>query len=169
MGLDITAYEIVEPYDGDTTNRDALCDRDDLVHVYTIAGFEARLPPLRKGWYRVSGKTVRFKAGSYGGYNAWREDLCQMALGVTPDGVWEHPETFSGQPFYELINFADNEGVIGTDAAAKLAVDFDTWDARAFARWCEGGSHLDQYSYDRYQNWRAAFRLAAERGCVEFH
>src|SRR6476620_2536568 len=54
-----------------------------------------------------------FRAGSYGGYGQWRKDLADFA-GFTLDEYWEAPDT--GQPFYELIHFADNEGTIGPDA-----------------------------------------------------
>lgn len=50
-----------------------------------------------------------FRAGSYSGYNWWRSKLEEFA---------------EGDSFQELINFADNEGVIGPVVSKKLYKDF---------------------------------------------
>lgn len=65
-------------------------------------------------------------------------------------------------PFFELIHFADNEGVIGPVVSAKLAKDFrDNYErAKAFG---------DGYWLSKYEKWMAAFEMAADNGAVEFH
>jgi hypothetical protein len=60
----------------------------------------------------------------------------------------------------ELINFADNEGIIGTTACAKLAKDFAEHAAKAGRNgWCA----------KLYRDWQTAFEMAADGGCVDFH
>jgi hypothetical protein len=71
-------------------------------------------------------------------------------------------------PFYELINFADHEGVIGPKTSAKLAGDFAAFaeKSKAFA---ESLSVEDRDGWNElYELWRRAFEVAAHRGAVLF-
>lgn len=103
-----------------------------------------------------------FRAGSYSGYNRWRELLSRFALGVEPNDVWEDAEAFEGKPFVELINFSDSEGCIGPEAAAKLKRDFDSQAARA-KTW---GDSEDFFPL--YEEWQLAVSLAADEGVLVF-
>lgn len=60
----------------------------------------------------------------YLSYGEWRRALALAALDADIAQVWAEPDRYQGLPFYELLNFADNEGVIGADAAADLLADF---------------------------------------------
>lgn len=173
MGLDISYYRNLKP---------VACDRrDECDHiVLRDSGFDGRMEPFDAGCYegeRVEG----FRAGSYGGYSAWRDKLAELAgyPRVAADdlpaedrryadthpysaGAWYHAET-SDLPFIELVNFSDREGTIGPIAAKELAADFATFDERA-------KTHFDHYGYERYTHWRKAFETAAnENGAVDFH
>ena len=57
------------------------------------------------------------RSWSYHGYNAFRRALCRAALGVDPETVWDDRDAWAGHPFVLLIDFADNEGCIGPEAA----------------------------------------------------
>ena len=57
-----------------------------------------------------------FRAGSYSGYNWWRDRLNKFAGNVA---------------FQELIDFADNEGVIGSELSEKLYEDFRKYHNKA--------------------------------------
>jgi hypothetical protein len=105
-----------------------------------------------------SEESMQFRAGSYGGYNEWRNSLAAM-VGTTPKTAWAGE--YQG-PFAELINFSDCEGVIGATVCRKLAEDFkaqqtkaDTWD--------------DEWFRERYALWRQAFEMGADNGAVSFH
>jgi len=113
------------------------------------------------GVYRINGDTHKFRAGSYGGYNEWREWLTLTMLSTAPREIWDHPELYQGDPFYELINFSDCEGIIGPAISSKLARDFVDH-AHMTAR-------ADAWQRDRYNDWAKAFQLAADFGMVEFH
>lgn len=92
-----------------------------------------------------------FRAGSYSGYNRWRDDL----------------EKFKGDvAFQELIDFADNEGVIGSELSAKLRDDFKKYhdEAMEFSQ----REDVCMYFFENYCNWEKAFAMAAENGAVEF-
>ena len=64
-------------------------------------------------------------------------------------------------PFYELLNFADNEGTIGPEAAADLARDFAEHRERV-------RPELDDYFARTYDHFEEAFKLAAGTGLVMF-
>ncbi len=94
-----------------------------------------------------------FYAGSYSGYNWWRARLEEFSNG--------------SKAFYELIEFADNEGVIGPCVSKKLAKDFtDNQDkAKEFSMTISEG----KWWFEKYKEWRKAFEMAAKNGAVEFH
>ncbi len=62
----------------------------------------------------------------------------------------------------ELINFADNEGIIGASVSVKLLQDFES-----FHRAAE--QHEDGYFTEKYNAFMKAFELASDNGAVEFH
>lgn len=65
-------------------------------------------------------------------------------------------------PFYELVVFADNEGTIGPATCAKLAKDFEQWSS-----WAHGSG--DDWFIRLYDEFKQAFKDAANNGAVEFH
>lgn len=92
-----------------------------------------------------------FCAGSYGGYNRWRDDL----------------ERFKGDiAFQELIDFADNEGVIGSTLSVKLRDDFKKFHNEAEIFGNQDG--ICDWFFEKYCEWEKAFEVAAENGAVEF-
>jgi hypothetical protein len=165
MGLDITAYghaDITPEHEV----TDACWDAPRHVRAFVYKGFERSLRGLvADRCYTVSGFSIDFRAGSYGGYNQWRQELCRAALGVSPETVWSDVGSFQDAPFFELIHFADNEGTIGPEAAADLAEDFRSMAVKVRPL-LEGP---DGYSAAKYDDWTAAFELAAKDGLVVFH
>ena len=170
MGLDITAYQqwkllgpvgdADEDYDWKTEVRPYV-DPEFPVHAEGVA------PNSRYG-FELS---FRFRAGSYSGYSAWREELATFAgypkvehrnfLGNVVQthtaGAWAAIEG----PFWELIHFSDCEGTIGPIVGKKLAHDFEVHRAAA--------AKVGGYFFDRYQEWEKAFQMAADGGAVCFH
>jgi hypothetical protein len=167
MGLDITAYRSVkldteisleawnagacDKFDGDGAGRVYLCVNGE---------FREAADGLVDGLY-VVGETFGFRAGSYSGYNEWR-DLLAKLVGTTAKRMWARPSHFVGTPFLELISFSDCEGLMGPKTCAKLAKDFEDMAARAAA-------HADDYWRESYGHWRKAFTMAAAEGAVQFH
>lgn len=94
-----------------------------------------------------------FRAGSYTGYGMWRDEL----------------EKFKGNTaFQELIDFADNEGVIGSVVAKKLLKDFieNENEAEEYSKNIKN-SDGEWFIYN-YRNWKKAFELASDDGAVDF-
>jgi len=182
MGLDITAYEHVELAEGITIDAlrelnwvHPLYDTDGIVLLY-YAGFPERSDGLVEGLYRTSGECEAFAAGSYSGYNEWRESLAAL-VGTTPQAVWsarreqwEPGKERVGQPvpFVELIDFADNEGFIGPKTSAKLHADFVDHGVKA-AEAHASNSQDDRWFLRKYLSFTKAFGLAARGGVVRFH
>lgn len=165
MGLDIQAYEVVELVHACAVNEHEH-EEDGVVYLYSTHWTE-RADGLVDGAYRVSGERHGFRAGSYGGYNIWREQLAAL-IGTTPEAIWADPKP---GPFYELIHFADNEGIIGGTTSAKLATDFAEWEDRATeyaAKLSAKEPSEGAWFLESYRDWRKAFRIAAGRGAVRF-
>jgi hypothetical protein len=185
MGLDITAYrkmskiDAVFDVDGEpidpATRLPLECE---YCRPYINPEFPGRSDDIESKSVYSFEDSMGFRAGSYGGYNAWREELAKMAgyKAVPVDryntGNIQMRHDYSAfeateGPFWETINFSDAEGVIGSTVSAKLAKDFADWDERAKKH----GESIDQpnWFYEKYQEWRTAYEMAADGGAVQFH
>lgn len=176
MGLDITAYSNLK-HVGLHVELGDWCDDEEHIHAYAYDSFRQSfrgIPVLgtvngfvHGGCYVTTDATesTDFRAGSYGGYNMWRQDLADQFNAV--ERGWDHGPTMTepdpAKPFYELIWFADNEGTIGPDAAKDLLEDFRTH-ASVYTLAESHGQYLEIYT-----NWTRAFELAADGGLVRFH
>jgi hypothetical protein len=134
----------------------------------------ARLGGMKVGLYAFTRSSRRhsFRAGSYSGYNWWRNELSLFALGEEDESVWVEPQSFRGKPFWELIDFTDCDGRIGTTVAAKLAADFTGY-AKKAARYA-GTITVEDYPeaganwLATYREFATALRLAAKDGALTF-
>lgn len=168
MGLDITAYGKIQRIEPQPEYEDT---PDDVARLYVNPDFPGRADDIEDGYYTY-GTSHDFAAGSYGGYNVWRNQLAELAgyPAVRHEAGYKPPEMshaaaaweVDAGPFWELIHFADNEGCIGTAVSAKLAKDFAEFQSKADA-------HPDGLFWSRYAEWRRAFELAADGGAVDFH
>jgi hypothetical protein len=173
MGLDITVCSKAELIDTQPEYQafEDKYDWDDETLRYihpSRQDFPERIPPIVPGGvYKIHGEIEGMACGAYSAYNRWRNALSWFALSVPASTVWGNREAYRGKPFYELIDFSDCEGVIGTDTAKKLAADFAACQdaARRHAATIEDG----EYWLRKYGEWRKAFEIAADGGFVEFH
>ncbi|HKO88768.1 MAG TPA: hypothetical protein VJU83_09670 [Burkholderiales bacterium] len=167
MGLDVTAYSRIAKV--------AVENDDDGYNLgYAQASkndnFPGRADEIEhNAWYSYEESCVGISR-SYSGYGYWRNQLAELAGYPFDDnadesdkrgyasGAWKATEG----PFWELINFADNEGAIGAAVSAKLAKDFAAFQAKADA-------HQDQFFRGGYADMRRAFELASNAGFVDFH
>jgi hypothetical protein len=158
MGLDISYYTKLVPAADPVRDEWGDFDRD----IYFAVGDDEtrRAADLKPGVYTFD-KREGFRAGSYGGYNQWRDMLAVFAAFPSARYVWNSRDRVAGQPFVELIDFSDFEGVIGPTVSAKLAADFAAHQERANA-------HPDEWWRSKYAEWRKAFEVAADGGAVEF-
>lgn len=166
MGLDITAYRRlrkVAPGEGKHPKYDDETDYENgYVRVYVNADFSAQSAGIDSEAIYKAEESHGFRAGSYSGYNAWRDELARLAGFDGAESVWSNANALVGLPFVELINFSDCEGVIGPAVSAKLARDFAELQSKADA-------HPDEWFREKYGEWRRAFEMAADSGAVRFH
>ena len=161
MGLDVFAYQKVTHVREPRDEHDYGTDEEE--RLYNMPAFAERCE-LPDGIYVPSGTVHGFECGSCGRYGKWREALAAL-VGVSTHDVWKGPKDIArATPFYELINFADNEGTIGPAVSAKLAADFDKYAERAASHRPDWPSWLETY-----EDFRKAFHLAAQGGVVKFH
>lgn len=161
MGLDITAYRQA------ALAPDVDVDLDGYpvdYETYTRAEVNPDFPDQADGIahhaiYRRGAEEHGFRAGSYSGYNQWRNELASLVGHADARACWNSE---GPSPFRELINFSDCEGIIGPKTSAKLARDFAEYDVRA-------SQVLTPWFYPLYQKWRLAFELASDGGFVDFH
>jgi hypothetical protein len=158
MGLDITAYKklkIVEnsilDEDGNPVNWETEW-KPGVSMEWSEQHFPGRGEGIDPNTVYTWEDEFGFRAGSYTGYNWWRNKLEEIS---------------DGESFQELINFADNEGVIGYVVSKKLAKDFTENEERAV----EFAKKLDESEWwlNQYRNWKRAFEIASENGAVDFH
>lgn len=184
MGLDITAHKQLRKIDCvfdssgepiDPVTRESI-DYD--CRPFVNPHFPERAKGIDADSVFSSEESFGFRAGSYGGYNLWREELAKLAgyeavpvdrhntgkIQLRHDhGAFQKEEG----PFFELINFSDCEGVIGAEVSRKLKKDFEDWDDRAKIH---GVKFQDNdFFYSRYRDFRKAFEMASDDGAVEFH
>lgn len=183
MGLDITAYrkltklDVVFNADGEPIDPETRVPLDHYKQFYVNDSFPGRNGSIEHKAVYTYEDSHGFNAGSYSGYNYWREKLAELVdypaveyesmKGYAPSrrmrrdaAAWKG--LCEGRPFVELVNFSDCEGVIGSEVSAKLAKDFSDFDERAKATG-------DADFYDHYLEWRKAFEMAADNGAVAFH
>ena len=130
-------------------------------------------------YYDIGENTGGFRAGSYSGYNSWRNDLA-LAIGWVSgaEGAWEEGEPY-GPPFMELINFSDAEGYIGPVVSEKLYQDFIKYEDQVMDtidKWFlkidpdkEYGVEDIKWFQAKYAEWKEAFNQARKGGLVSFH
>ena len=170
MGLEITAYRKLTPASGVGLDQDGYpVDEECYWRAFgALVRFTEEYWPGRSDGikpdqlYRFDG-SFSFLIGSHTWYGRWRDELALLMLGKYAEDVQKGIEG----PFFELIDFADNEGIIGPKIAAKLAKDFAENESKAVAfasKHVEGTGWLEDY-----QNWKRAFELAANGGAVELH
>lgn len=153
MGLDITAYRQLKQIPADEVNEDNVnwCWRPGISMDWSEATWPGRAAgvPDSNAFYSFT-EEFSFRAGSYGGYNNWRNQLADLAT--------------SKEAFFELIHFADNEGVIGPRVAAKLAKDFADHKLVVLALYRKDSEFLEKYKL-----WLKACGIAADGGAISFH
>jgi hypothetical protein len=170
MGLDVSFYSEVTVL-GDDHEPSEDC-WDDHSRIYVLEGFEHALGSLvQDRCYDATTERTDHIHHSYGGYNVFREALCLGILKVEPKEVWDDPQTYVDRPFYHQINFSDNEGVMGPEAAAKLAKDYADHREDFFVYLTTDYPHtawIDSHQM-AYDHWAKALATVGPNGLVDFH
>ena len=146
MGLDIYACSKIRK----------IPDSEDAHNLWVNESFNVE-GQIVSGSYESTEEGFSFRAGSYGGYGQWRQKLSVVAGYKSAEHAWE----LNSGPFWELIYFSDCEGVIGQEASAKLFNDFNTYIDKAHRE-------LSSYDFETFLNFKKAFKIGKDDGCVVF-
>lgn len=173
MGLDISAFsKLVEEPNVERDEDGYPADYDSYITFYDNPSFPGRYEGLKAGMAYSCAEDSDY-AGlciGYGGYSAWREQLACMAGYEAKEferygskemsccvPCWEGEKG----PFAEQINFSDCEGTIGPVVSAKLAKDY--------ADFAEKAEVIGGRFWEKYQEFKRCFEVAADNGAVKFH
>lgn len=168
MGLDITAYGNLTKVENPELDDDGYAVTPRQVRLWcqwSEDHWPGRAEGIERGTVYEYEDAVGFRAGSYGWYSSWRDWLARVAGYESAKAVWDNPPPEG--PFVELINFADNEGLIGPVVSAKLAKDFQQF--RDAAEKTDTDTADGKWFFEQYCKWQQAFELAADNGAVDFH
>lgn len=155
MGLDVIAYKKLKEVGNSKLNsHDNLVEHKNewcpgICMEWSETHFPGRGEGIESNKVYTYESKCSFRAGSYSGYNEWRDLLYKFKGDIA---------------FQELIIFADNEGVIGPVVSKKLYEDFKKYknEAEEYAQ-----TAGDWWLY-KYNDWLNAFELASDNGAVEF-
>jgi hypothetical protein len=154
MGLDISAYVNATPAPDANPN-----DFDSVARASVESAHVAQADGIEHGALFTFDKEIRFRAGSYSGYNRFREELAGL-VGYVPQAAWSG-QVSEESPFYPMVNFSDCEGTLGPQTCARLAKDFADHQDKA--------DEIGGYFAEAYSQWRRAFEEVAGNGFVSFH
>lgn len=170
-GLDVTAYEKLTIVPSPQLDSDGEQRGPNHVKLAPVE-FVERFAGLIAGKVYRYQSAFGFRAGSYSGYNYWRNELAKLV------GNEQMPyKSFNGKtelrydatvwnikrgPFWELIDFSDAEGVIGPVVCKRVYKDFLQYQVAA-------SKHPDEYFRISYQDWMKAFSMCANDGAIVFH
>jgi hypothetical protein len=172
-GLDVTAYEGLEIVKAPRFYQDGEPLGPQQVKLEPGEDeFAARFAGLQAGKVYHYRNAFEFSAGSYSGYNRWRNELARLAgypasASTSVKGVSEQRYDATAWklkkgPFWELINFSDAEGVIGPQACKRIYADFIQYQPAI-------RGHADADFLASYNDWFKAFKLCANGGALAFH
>lgn len=170
-GLDVTAFEKLVLVPVPQVDKDGQPTVKNQVKL-SPGEIVQRFDGLSAGAVYHYDQAFDFRAGSYSGYNYWRNELAKLA-GYKPTPF----KSFNGNtelrydatvwkiqtgPFWELIDFSDAEGVIGPAVCKRVYLDFVKYQSAA-------AQHPDAYFRSSYQDWMKAFAMCANDGAIVFH
>ena len=169
MGLDVTAYERAERISGHEPTDD---DHDHgIIEAFAYAVFDRALDGmgdtvldtrtgvdcLSAGYWRTGGDEATAQT-SYAGYGLYRDRLARAVIGMEYRKLLNFIGQHGDAPYFDLLNFADNEGVIGPVAARRLADDFASTPVKFDEAW------MNKF----HDDLRDCFDLAADTGLALF-
>lgn len=177
MGLDITAYSNIKitNYTGYNYDTDEDGDMDYDIHVqfYLNPHYPNHVEGISNKYVYEYEDSYDFRAGSYGGYFKFREELAKLAGYPVAINIYNTKETghfyyvtqvANSGPFYELINFSDCEGTISHQVCQKLYDDFIKFKDIAMQ-----DDKLHPYYQQVYNDFITALELAKNNGALSFH
>ena len=161
MGLNIKAYGRLKliPYEEVEFGSYGLPSDDRVRSFFSNPDYPYHIEDIDPEAFYLCRDKFEFRAGSYAGYNNFRNELAKLAGYDDSLDVWNNK--YQG-PFVELINFSDCAGTIGFKIASKLLHDFKDFEGHAKL-------NVDPFFYESYRNWMRACEMASKAGAISFN
>lgn len=161
MGLNIKAYGRLKevPYEEVVFGDYGLPNDERVRSFFSNPDYPYHIEDINPDRYYLCRDKFEFRAGSYAGYNNFRNELSKLAGYKDSLDIWNNK--YQG-PFVELINFSDCEGTIGFKISSKLLSDFKDFNDLAKL-------HPDPFFYENYRNWTKACEMASKFGVISFN
>jgi hypothetical protein len=147
MGLDVKIYKGVKP----ATEKNYKF----VPHVLEES-WKDRIKNLTEPYYTGTdlGNFISYPCSTH---NEFRDSLCAIVTGERY--VWRGRDLSKQTPFYEFFEFADNDGCIDWETAAKLHHDFILYESKA-------RENLNIAQFDYYKTWVKIFKVASKENSV---
>lgn len=158
MGLAVSVYKNIKRTDDEE-------DYDFTAYVIDES-WKYKIKNLEDGKQYIGEHTDADVSYAYSTHNRFRETLLKI-IGrndlLLEDGKidWVRLEDEKKMPFYELINFADNEGCLDFEISTILYQNFVEWKDEAVKLLAD-----NDYFKDNYLNWLNVFENGKEAGSV---
>lgn len=158
MGLWVSVFKDIK----ETTN----VDEYDFIAYVIDENWKYKIKNLKEDGYYEGKRTGSEVNYSYSTHNRFREHLLQI-IGrndlLLKDGKidWVQLEKETEIPFYELINFADNEGCLDFEISNILYKNFIEWRDKAIKYF-----EKDDYFASKYLDWVNVFKDGKETNNV---
>ena len=193
MGLSVSVYSGLTLIEDEEVIKEVVDDNKKWVkcdyegnyvfHNVDDVFYYRRSAPIEKGkLYKHDGDYEHVYSSSYSGYNTWREILAKMAdyplveysLEMATKKTKSHAASawgygdhdMSDMPFYEMIDFTDCDGTLGTVSCIKLYEDFKENYVKAKAFSVKNDA---EWWFKGYEEFLKGFAFAAKNnGFIEY-
>ncbi len=161
MGLSVKVYQNIQ----ETTSEDY-----DFSAYVIDDDWKWKIKNLKEG-QRYTGKLVDNEIHCpYSAHGRFRENLLKLTGNedcLTEKGLINWHKIHNELPFYDFINFADNEGCLDWQVSEVIYCDFLDWELEA-KNFDTTKNNAHPFFYERYKQWFSVFEKAKEMGVVVF-
>jgi len=157
MGLDVRTYGNIKLADNEK-------DADFMAYVIN-EDWKHKIKNLQDGKAYNGDDVFSGVSYSYSSHNRFREKLVKL-IGrkdlLDSEGKIKWDELPAEIPFYDLINFADNEGCLDWEVSNTIYSDFEKYNEKAKLE-------MHSFDYSDYLTWLETFKSAKNnQGVVVF-
>lgn len=160
MGLGVSVYKNIKKTEDNY-------DYDFQAYVIDDS-WKDRIKNLEYNAYYIGDVTDTSISYPYSAHNRFRVELIKLIERndlLASEGYIQWDKLDPKMPFYELINFADNEGCLDWEVSEKLYNDFFEWELQAERKY-EGYDQI--HNLRIYKKWLSIFEEAKDKGVVVF-
>lgn len=156
MGLDVRTYGNIKLAENE--------EYADFIAFVIDEDWNHKIKNLQIGKGYTGDVTYRGVSYPYSAHSRFRERLIELIgrkdlLNEQGNIIWD--ELSYDTPFYDFINFADNEGCLDWEVSNTIYSDFEKYNE-------EAKLGMNEYDYSKYKTWLETFNTAKDNGVVVF-